>query len=316
MRREQPKKNPDKELQLFGMEKKREKASELDLLWGEETPLFEMLEKRSREESREERRKERRKERQPGAARGLPGERRPAEKRARAAARCRKKRRQRRIRLAVCAFLAVICAAGLGAGVWKLAGFLYDRAGGRTAAMQQEEKLIRRNDSEKPEILQDFLTPNEFSRPQEPLAEVTELFVHYTANPGTSAQQNRSYFENLGQTGETSASAHFVIGYDGTIVQCLPLTEIGYAVKEHNYNSVSIECCYVDEDGRFTDETYESLIALLGWLMREYDLGISAVKRHYDAGGKPCPLYYTEHPEAWQQLLTDLEDYIMGNRNV
>ena len=140
---------------------------------------------------------------------------------------------------------------------------------------------------------------------------MTELFVHYTANPGTSAQQNRSYFENLGITGETSASAHFVIGYDGTIIQCLPLTEIGYAVKEHNYNSISIECCYLDEDGKFTDETYDALISLLGWLMREYDLGISDVKRHYDAGGKPCPLYYTEHPEEWERLKEDLEAYIM-----
>lgn len=177
--------------------------------------------------------------------------------------------------------------------------------------MRQEERLIRHNDSEKPEIVQDFLTPNEFSRPQEVLPEVTELFVHYTANPGTSAQQNRSYFENLGITGETSASAHFVIGYDGTIIQCLPLTEIGYAVKEHNYNSISIECCYLDEDGKFTDETYDALISLLGWLMREYDLGISDVKRHYDAGGKPCPLYYTEHPEEWERLKEDLEAYIM-----
>lgn len=235
----------------------------------------------------------------------------PQRNRARAAARRRKRRRQRRIRLAVCAFLAVLCAAGVTAGVWKLTGLIWGRAGGETAAMRQEERLIRHNDSEKPEIVQDFLTPNEFSRPQEVLPEVTELFVHYTANPGTSAQQNRSYFENLGITGETSASAHFVIGYDGTIIQCLPLTEIGYAVKEHNYNSISIECCYLDEDGKFTDETYDALISLLGWLMREYDLGISDVKRHYDAGGKPCPLYYTEHPEEWERLKEDLEAYIM-----
>ena len=163
----------------------------------------------------------------------------PQRNRARAAARRRKRRRQRRIRLAVCAFLAVLCAAGLTAGVWKLTGLIWGRAGGETAAMRQEERLIRHNDSEKPEIVQDFLTPNEFSRPQEVLPEVTELFVHYTANPGTSAQQNRSYFENLGITGETSASAHFVIGYDGTIIQCLPLTEIGYAVKAVSYTHLT-----------------------------------------------------------------------------
>lgn len=299
----QQRKKPDRELKLFGTERQTGKTADLDLLWGEEVSLTELLEQRGREERGKARREE--------AGRSLRQKRPPAGKRTRSAAHCRKRRRQRRIRLAVCAFAAVLCAAGLGAGAWKLAGFFQERFWGTTAAMRQEEKLIRHNDSEKPEIVQDFLTPNEFSRPQEALPEVTELFVHYTANPGTSAEQNRSYFENLGITGETSASAHFVIGYDGTIIQCLPLTEIGYAVKEHNYNSISIECCYLNEDGKFTDETYDSLISLLGWLMREYDLGISAVKRHYDAGGKPCPLYYKEHPEAWEKLKEDLEAYVM-----
>ena len=142
---------------------------------------------------------------------------------------------------------------------------------------------------------------------------MTEIFVHYTANAGTSAAQNRSYFENLGITGETSASAHFVIGYEGEIIQCLPLSEIGYAVKEHNYNSISIECCYLQENGKFEDATYDSLIQLLGWLLKEYDLGPSAVLRHYDSSGKKCPKYYVEHEEAWEKLLEDLEAYAAGS---
>ena len=89
--------------------------------------------------------------------------------------------------------------------------------------------------------------------------------------------QNRSYFENLGITGETSASAHFIIGYEGEIVQCLPLEEIGYAVKGRNYDSVSIECCYLEEDGKFTDATYQSLLQLVSWLMGKYDLSIDDV---------------------------------------
>lgn len=132
--------------------------------------------------------------------------------------------------------------------------------------------------------------------------------MHYTANPGTSAEQNRSYFENLGVTGETSASAHFVISYDGSIVQCLPLDEMGYAVKTRNEDSVSIECCYLDEDGKFTDATYQSLLKLSVWLLSEYHLKPADMRRHYDEGGKKCPLYYVEHEDAWEQFLTDLED--------
>lgn len=310
MRREQPKRKPEKELEVFGADRKKKKSPDLELLWGEETPLFEMLEKQGREANGRAYQAGRKPGGKTADSRDLMQKRRRPGGVTRAERR-RRRRRQQRIRLAACIFLAVICVAGLAAGIWRAAVFFQDRFGGARAAMHQEEKLIRNNHSEKPELVQDFLTPNEFSRPQEALPKVTELFVHYTANPGTSAEQNRSYFENLGITGETSASSHFVIGYDGTIIQCLPLTEIGYAVKEHNYNSVSIECCYLDKDGKFTDETHDALISLLGWLMREYDLGLSDVKRHYDAGGKPCPLYYTEHPQAWEQLKEDLKEYIL-----
>ncbi|MDO4333516.1 MAG: peptidoglycan recognition family protein [Eubacteriales bacterium] len=227
----------------------------------------------------------------------------------------KKRRRQVFVTRMATGILAFLLLCGIGAGLWKIGKALWkkvDSADSLTAMqMQEEQQLISGNQSPKPVILEDFLTPNEYSRPGEALPEVTEIFVHYTANAGTSAAQNRSYFENLGITGETSASAHFVIGSEGEIVQCLPLDEIGYAVKEHNYNSISIECCYLKEDGKFEDATYQSLIALLGWLMKEYDLGPSAIKRHYDASGKLCPLYYVEHEEAWEQLKKDVEEYLL-----
>lgn len=172
-------------------------------------------------------------------------------------------------------------------------------------------EMIEANDTQKPVIQEDFLTINEYSRPGEELQSVNNLFVHYTANPGTSAAQNRSYFENLGITGETSASAHFVIGYDGEIIQCIPLNEIAYAVMQRNYDSISIECCYLREDGKFTDATYQSLIKLSAWLLNEYSLAPEDMRRHYDEGGKKCPLYYVEHEEAWDQFIYDLEKYIM-----
>lgn len=175
----------------------------------------------------------------------------------------------------------------------------------------KRQEVIQLNETAKPDMIEDFLTINAYSRPGEELKKVNNIFVHYTANPGTSAAQNRSYFENLGVTGETSASAHFVIGYDGEIIQCVPLDEIAYAVMQRNYDSISIECCYLEEDGKFTDATYQSLIQLSAWLLKEYKLAPEDMRRHYDEGGKKCPLYYVEHEDAWEQFLTDLENYIM-----
>ncbi len=238
---------------------------------------------------------------------------REAEIRYRRAMRRKKRRRQIMIVRTVVGSCAVVLMFLLIFVLWKLGSFLWTKekpAEPVSALQREEQQFIADNQSGRPVITEDFLTPNEYSRPGEPLPEVTEIFVHYTANAGTSAAQNRSYFENLGITGETSASAHFVIGYNGEIIQCLPLDEIGYAVKEHNYNSVSIECCYLQEDGKFEDATYQSLLQLLGWLMNEYDLGPSAIKRHYDSSGKLCPKYFVEHEDAWEQLLTDLKKQI------
>lgn len=160
-----------------------------------------------------------------------------------------------------------------------------------------------------PEISTDYLDINDYSRPGTPLTKVNSIFVHYTANPGTSAVQNRSYFANLAETHERSASAHFIIGYEGEIVQCIPLEEQAYAVMTRNEDSISIECCYVDEDGKFTQETYDSLIHLLAWLTEEYHLESGDILRHYDCGGKRCPLYYVEHEDLWGQLLADVNAY-------
>ncbi len=173
----------------------------------------------------------------------------------------------------------------------------------------QEGGILRgiENTVPHPDWTEDFLTVNEYSRPGTRLHAVKDIFVHYTANPGTNAVQNRSYFEQLKDTHERSASAHFIIGYEGDILQCVPLNEVAYAVKTRNEDSMSIECCYLDEDGSFTQETYDSLIELLAWLLREYDLTTENILRHYDCGGKKCPLYYTEHEDAWAQLKADVQ---------
>lgn len=161
-----------------------------------------------------------------------------------------------------------------------------------------------------PGVRQDFLEVNEYSRPGTPMDKVNSIFVHYTANPGTSAAQNRSYFANLALTHERSASAHLIIGYDGELIQCIPFDEQAYAVMTRNEDSISIECCYLSEDGSFTQETYDTLIHTLAWLLKEYNLSTTDILRHYDCGGKLCPLYYAENEDAWEQLRQDVADYM------
>lgn len=166
-----------------------------------------------------------------------------------------------------------------------------------------------KNDVEKPDIVEDFLPVNEFSRPGDPLEHIDGVVIHYTANPGTSAKQNRDYFAGLAISGETSASSHFVIGLDGEIIQCIPLDEISYASNDRNHDTVSIECCIADDSGKFNEATYQSVIKLTAWLMGEYRLTSKSVIRHYDITGKMCPKYYVEHEDEWIQLKKDIVAY-------
>ena len=157
-------------------------------------------------------------------------------------------------------------------------------------------------------ITQELLPINPYSRPGEALEEVNGVVVHYVGNPGTTAEQNRSYFENLAQTGETYASSHFLIGLDGEIIQNVPLDEIAYCTGPRNVDTISIECCHPDDTGAFTQATYDSLVKLTRWLMEEYRLDTDQVIRHYDVTGKECPRYYVQHPEAWEAFLEDLKE--------
>lgn len=158
-------------------------------------------------------------------------------------------------------------------------------------------------------IHQELLDVNPYSRPGETRETVRDIVVHYVANPGTSAENNRDYFNSLAlQTGEktTSASSHFIIGIDGGIIQCVPLEEIAYANYPRNDDTISIECCHPDETGEFTEATTESLIRLTTWLCQELNLTEHDVIRHYDVIGKDCPLYYVKHEDAWDALKAEI----------
>ena len=156
-------------------------------------------------------------------------------------------------------------------------------------------------------VEQDFLTVNEWSRPGTPLEKINGVVIHYVGNPGTTAQANRNYFESLSSgVEETYASSHFVVGLEGEVIQCVPLTEIAYASNSRNEDTVSIEVCHPDETGAFSPVTYERVVELTAWLCREFKLNPEEdVIRHYDVTGKLCPLYYVENQSAWEIFLAD-----------
>ncbi len=175
----------------------------------------------------------------------------------------------------------------------------------------QKQNMQQRVESAKPEIDVQLLDPNEYSRPQIALDKVKGIVVHYTANPGTSAQANRDYFNNLATTHTTKASSHFIIGLEGEIIQCIPTSEEAYASNERNQDTLAIECCIQDDTGAFNDATYQSLVRLTAWLCGKFSLDpLEDVIRHYDITGKSCPKYYVEHPKAFTSFKEEVQAYM------
>ena len=167
------------------------------------------------------------------------------------------------------------------------------------------------DDPGRPQIDVQLLTINEYSRPGTPIDRINNIVIHYTANPGSTAQGNRNYFENLKDTHTTKASSHFVVGLEGEIIQCIPTTEVAYASNDRNSDTISIEVCHEDDTGLFSDATYQSLDHLTAWLCERTGLGTDQIIRHYDITGKICPKYYVEHEDAWIQFKRDVGEKML-----
>ena len=173
----------------------------------------------------------------------------------------------------------------------------------KTQNAAQQMSGLSAIDGSRPDL--DVLTVNPYSRPGTALTQVNGIVIHYTANPGATAIANRNYFENLKDTHTTKASAHFIVGLEGEIVQCIPTAEIAYASNDRNSDTLSIECCYEKDDGSFNRETYESVIRLTAWLCNKFGLTSEQVIRHYDV----------EHEDAWQQFKADVDTAIQAGEN-
>ena len=205
----------------------------------------------------------------------------------------RRRRRRRRAGPAVPVLLGAVLLCLTAAVVWVLL---------RDQGPQVEDVPV-------PEYVEkDYLTVNPYSRPGDALEKINGVVIHYVGNPGTTAHANRNYFQSLSSGREnTYASSHFIVGLEGEVIQCVPLTEIAYASNTRNGDTVSIEVCHPDETGEFSPVTYDRTVELTAWLCRAFELDPETdVIRHYDVTGKECPRYYVEHPEAWDAFRADV----------
>ena len=176
------------------------------------------------------------------------------------------------------------------------------------------------------QIIHDFLTVNEYSRPGRKLREVLAVVIHWTANPDANAKENRDYFEakKTGMSGY--ASAHYIVDQNGIIIAAVPENEVAYhcgsstkdpesgkvytdeararfgryasEYSSPNNCTVGIELCPIDTDGNFTSATLNSAVELCADICKRYELDAQAITTHHNiVGWKNCPKLWTEKPQ-------------------
>ncbi len=221
--------------------------------------------------------------------------------------------RQRRVLLTLAALVLLLAGFASGCCVGRAYALSSNTEGGSTggtdvsAKPPQQKSNVPASITLPDYVKEDLLPVNEFSRCGDKLTQVNAVVIHYVGNPNTTAWQNRSYFENLATSGETSASSNLIVGLEGEALLCVPLDEVAYCSNDRNYDTVSIEFCHPAADGKPTQETYDTLVKLTAWLCDLYGLDAQEdVIRHYDVTGKQCPMYFVENEAEWTQFKADV----------
>ena len=156
------------------------------------------------------------------------------------------------------------------------------------------------------------------------------LIYHYTANDGDTAAANGRYF----QQHIVQASAHDFVD-DDSVTHSVPYLSTAWSVggprwddcgstgggsmygEITNGNSISIEMCDTVRNGihDFTDETLENAAALGASIMRQFNIPIDHVYRHFDVNGKHCPGvpgWWGNDSHEWEAFKKRLEAVYMG----
>lgn len=163
-----------------------------------------------------------------------------------------------------------------------------------------------------------FINVNQFSRPGKKLDGVKKIVVHYTANPGASAQNHYLYFGSLK---DRYASAHLFVDKIEAI-NIIPLNEVAYhagdiqkrnangtpyrGVKEllpsANYLSIGVEMC-IEKDGTFHPDTITRTEDVFVELCKKFNLDpMCDIVRHFDVTAKNCPAPWVKDEQQFTQF--------------
>ncbi|WP_310877187.1 peptidoglycan recognition protein family protein [Priestia megaterium] len=170
---------------------------------------------------------------------------------------------------------------------------------------------------------------NTYARSGKKLSAVRKIVMHYTANPGASAENHYKYFSNLK---DRYASAHFFV--DSKDALCIiPLNELAYHCNDvqkrvggapyrgvselrpnGNQYSIGIEMC-IEKDGSFHPETLKKSEDVAAELCRRYKLDPQEdIVRHYDVTAKNCPAPWVSDSSGFKKFKANVSAKLNGGK--
>ena len=136
------------------------------------------------------------------------------------------------------------------------------------------------------------------------------IVIHDTGNKrsGADAEAHFNFFNG----GDRQSSAHYFVD-DKQILRVVKDSDKSWHCGDGrglngitNDNSIGIEMC-INSDGDF-NKTYLHTLKLVKHLMKEYNIPLENVLRHYDASRKICPNIWKENNWAkWEKFKQDLK---------
>jgi len=143
--------------------------------------------------------------------------------------------------------------------------------------------------------------------------------MHWVGNAGSSAEANRNFFESRKDGKGGYGSAHFIVGLQGEIIECIPVSEAAWHVGSKtytvytrtylsagnpNYCTIGIEMCHPRADGAFTNATLDSACKLAASICEKNHLNpYRDITTHKAVvGWKDCPRYWCENPGELQRF--------------
>ena len=158
--------------------------------------------------------------------------------------------------------------------------------------IQINEKLVKYNFSKRTE------------------GKINYIVIHDTGNTDKGADANAHF--NFFNGGDRQSSAHYFVD-DKQILRVVKDSDKSWHCGDGrglnditNDNSIGIEMC-INSDGDF-NKTYLHTLKLVKHLMKEYNIPLENVVRHYDASRKLCPNVFKENNWAkWEKFKQDLK---------